>query len=127
MPTAQNTVAPNADKSEIKAASRAAVASLLNLTFLPGIAFVWLLLQLKKSPPGSIEHYHILFGIKLNLLAFFVLFFISGVMIITGGFHSAYTWMYVITYFTFVHTIFILIAVWALVRAWAGQKVKGKG
>ena len=112
--------------AEIKNASRAAMASLLNLTFLPGIAFVWLLLRLKKSAPDSIEHYHIMFGVKLNVVAFIVLFFVSGVMIVTGGFHSPWTWVYVITYFTFVHTVFILIAVWALVRAWAGQKVRTK-
>ncbi len=123
MPVAQNTVSHSAEKPEIKAASRAAVASLLNLTFLPGIAFIWLLLQLKKARPGSIEHYHIRFGIRLNLIAALVLFGFSGIMILTGGFQSAWTWMYVITYFTFVHTVFILVAVWALVRAWSGQKV----
>jgi len=125
MQAAQEYTGRQTGNADIKNASRAAVASLLNLTFLPGIAFVWLLLRLKKAAPGSIEQYHIKFGVKLNLVAFFVLFFVSGVMIITGGFHSPWTWVYVITYFTFVHTIFILIAVWALVRAWSGQKVRG--
>lgn len=99
------------------------MASLLNLTFLPGIAFVWLLLRLKKSVPGSIEHYHTVLGIKLNLIAAVVLLVVSGLMILSGGFHSPWTWVYVITYFTFVHTVFILVAVWALVRAWSGQRL----
>jgi len=45
-------------------------------------------------------------------------------MVILGGFDSAWTWVYVITYFTFVHTTFIVLAVWALTRAWSGLKLK---
>ena len=99
------------------------MASLLNLTFLPGIGFVWLLLLLKQSRPGGIDHYHALFGIKLNLAAAVALLLVSGLMVLFGGFQSAWTWVYVITYFTFVHTVFIVIAVWAMVRSWSGDRV----
>ncbi|MCW8933878.1 MAG: hypothetical protein OQK98_04055 [Gammaproteobacteria bacterium] len=110
---------------QIKQASNSALASLLNLTFLPGLAFIYLLFNLKKSKTGRIDHYHALLAIKLNLLAAFSLFVVSGLMIVMGGFESPLTWVYVITYFTFVHTVFILIAVWAIVRAWSGQKIRG--
>jgi len=107
----------------IKAASNAAMASLLNLTFLPGVGFLWMLLRLRRTDLQAIEHYHLKLGIKLNLNAAFALLAVSGAMILMGGFQSAWTWVYVITYFTFVHTAFIVIAVWALVRAWSGQKL----
>ncbi|PCI52432.1 MAG: hypothetical protein COB45_12890 [Gammaproteobacteria bacterium] len=112
------------DKQQIKQASNAALASILNLTFLPGIAFIWLILAIKKMPPTSIGYYHVKLGIKLNLVAFVALAVVSALMIILGGWNSAWTWVYVITYFTFVHTTFIILAVWALTRAWSGLKLK---
>lgn len=109
-----------------KRASRAALASLFNLTLLPGFAFLWLLLNLKRCAQDGIDRYHTVLGVKLNLLAAVVLLVVSGLMILTGGFNSAWTWVYVITYFTVVHSLFILIAVWALVRAWSGQELMGR-
>ena len=111
-------------EKQIKQASNNAVASILNLTFLPGMAFIYLLIKLSKSDPQQIDHYHALLGIKLNLIAAVSLFFVSGLMIFLGGFDSAWTWVYVITYFTFVHTVFILVAVWAMIRAWSGQQLR---
>lgn len=111
-------------ENEIKQASNNALASLLNLTFLPGLAFIYLLVKYSKSDASAIDHYHALLGIKLNLIAAFSLLVVSGLMIAWGGFDSAWTWVYVITYFTFVHTVFILIAVWAMIRAWSGQKIR---
>lgn len=112
------------DKQQIKQASNAALASILNLTFLPGIAFIWLILAINKMPINSISYYHARLGIKLNLIAFIALAVVSFLMVILGGFDSAWTWVYVITYFTFVHTVFIILAVWALTRAWSGLKLK---
>ncbi len=103
-------------------AANAAMASLLNLTLLPAIGFVALILIYRKTEPNSIDHYHSLLGIKINLIAAVVLLVISGLMIFWGGFKSPWTWVYVISYFTIVHTGFILLAVWALVRAWSGEK-----
>ncbi|HBY85093.1 MAG TPA: hypothetical protein DEO86_04390 [Colwellia sp.] len=112
------------DKQRIKQASNAALASLLNLTFLPGIAFIWLILAIKNMPVTSIGHYHAKLGLKVNIIAFIALGVVSALMVVLGGFESAWTWVYVITYFTFVHTTFIIIAVWALTRAWSGLKLR---
>ncbi len=113
-----------AHDAQLQRAGRAALASLLNLTFLPGIGFLWLLRLLSQSSPGGIDHYHALFGIKLNLTAAVVLLLVSGLMVLFGGFQSAWTWVYVITYFTLVHTLFIVIAVWAMVRSWSGDRLR---
>ena len=111
-------------KSDIKLASKAAALSLLNLTLLPVIAFIGLLLIRKDSSIESIARYHTDLGIKLNIIAAIVLFVVSGVMILFGGFNSPWTWVYVISYFTLVHTIFIIVAVWALVRSWSGDQLR---
>jgi hypothetical protein len=109
---------------QLKRAANAALASLLNLTILPGISFIALLLIYRKTVADTIDRYHALLGIKINLIAAAVLFLVSGLMILLGGFDSPWTWVYVISYFTLVHTVFIVIALWALVRAWSGDTLK---
>ena len=106
-----------------KLAENAALASLLNLTFLPGVAFIWLLISLQKKNLSEIDHYHQSLAIKLNLLALAMLFFVSLLMLTFGGFASAWTWAFVISYFTLIHSLFIMTAVWAMVRAWSGQRL----
>ena len=111
-------------KEELQRASDAALASLLNLTLLPVISFIFLLLTYKKTQLNSIDRYHTVLGIKISMIAAAVLFLVSGLMIFLGGFDSPWTWVYVISYFTIVHTIFIVFAIWALVRAWSGEKLR---
>lgn len=113
-----------ASELTLKNAANAALASLLNLTILPVISFVALLLVLRKTKVGEIDHYHAILGIKINVIAAIALFCVSALMIFVGGFNSPWTWVYVITYFTIVHTLFIVIAVWALVRSWSGDKLR---
>ncbi len=112
------------NKIILKNASNAALSSLLNLTILPVISFIVLLFIFKKTKVGNIDHYHAVLGIKINLIAAMALFLVGGLMILLGGLDSGWTWVYVITYFTIVHTIFIVFAVWALVRSWSGDKLR---
>ena len=116
----------NNTEEQLKNSSNAAIASLLNLTLLPVISFIILLLIYKKTQTNNIDHYHAKLGIKINLIAAAVLFLVSALMILLGGFNSPWTWVYVISYFTIVHTGFIVIAVWALVRSWSGDKLRDK-
>jgi len=111
------------DELQLKRASDAALASLLNLTILPVISFIALLLIYRKTQADTIDHYHAILGMKINIIAATVLFMVSVLMILLGGFDSPWTWVYVITYFTIVHTIFIIFALWALVRAWSGDRL----
>jgi hypothetical protein len=111
-------------EEQLKNASNAALASILNLTLLPVIGFIALFLIYKKTKPNNIDHYHAVLGIKINIIAAIVLFVVSGLMILLGGFNSPWTWVYVISYFTIVHTTFIIIALWALVRSWSGDKLR---
>jgi len=110
-------------QARIKRASQASLAGLLNLTFLPITGFIYLLVLRSKIDVNQIDDYHTKLAIKINIIAAVALLFVSGVIIFFGGFESVYTWMYVIVYFTFVHSIFILVATWALVAAWSGKKI----
>ncbi len=114
------------DKEQLKNASNAALASLLNLTILPIVSFIALLFIYKKTQPGNIDHYHAVLGIKLNITAAIALFVVSSLMVLFGGFESPWTWVYVVLYFVIVHTMFIIFAVWALVRSWSGDRLKSK-
>ena len=114
----------NTNKQQLKNASDAALASLLNLTILPVISFIALVFIYKKTQAGNIDRYHVILGIKINLIAAVALFLVSALMILLGGFNSPWTWVYVISYFTIVHTIFIVFAIWALVRSWSGDKLR---
>ena len=112
------------NKLQIKNASNAALASILNLTLLPILGFIALIIIYKKTTPNNIDYYHAILGIKINIIAAIALFLVSGLMVILGGFNSPWTWVYVISYFTIVHTAFIVIALWALVRSWSGDKLR---
>lgn len=114
--------APSSDTAEIRLASNAALASILNLTFLPVIGFVILLWLYKRTAPGGIGRYHVVLGMKINIAAAVALLLVSALMILLGGFNSPWTWVYVISYFTLVHSIFIVLATWALVRSWSGDR-----
>ncbi len=109
---------------QLKRASNAALASILNLTVLPVIGFIILLLIYKKTSPDTIDRYYTDIGIKTNVYAAIALLLVSGLMIFLGGFDSPWTWVYVISYFVFVHALFILFATWTLVRSWTGEKLK---
>jgi len=111
-------------EKQLNNASNAALASLLNITILPVISFIALLLIYKKTTIGNIDHYHAVLGIKINLFAAAALFLVSALMILLGGFNSPWTWVYVISYFTIVHTIFIVFAIWALVKSWSGDRLQ---
>ena len=117
-----SSVKPN--EHQLKRASNAALFSLLNLTLLPVIGFINLLAIYTKTEPNNIDRYHVILGIKINLTAAVVLLLVSSLMILLGGLDSGWTWVFVITYFTLIHTIFIVFALWALVRAWSGDKLK---
>jgi hypothetical protein len=112
---------PTPEELQIQQASNAALASLINLTILPGIGFIALIFIYLKTQPGTIGRYHAVLGFKINIIAAITLFSVSALMILFGGFNSPWTWVYVISYFTLVHTLFIVLAIWALVRAWSGD------
>ncbi len=116
-------VTNKSQQQQLKNASNAALASILNLTLLPVIGFIALYVIYKKTKPHNIDHYHAVLGMKINIIAAIVLLLVTALMIFLGGFGSPWTWVYVISYFTIVHTTFIMLALWVLVRSWSGDKL----
>lgn len=114
----------NPDDLQLKRASNAALASLLNLTILPVIGFVILLIIYRKTQPNTIDRYYAVLSIKMNVFAAIALLLVTALMILLGGFDSLWTWVYVFSYFMFVHAMFILFATWTLTRSWTGEKLK---
>lgn len=108
----------------LKRATYCGVLSLLNLTFLPILGFIALLFIYSKTESNAIDRYYAVLGIKTNLLAAVALLLMTGLMMILGGFDSPWTWVFVISYFVFVHALFILFASWTMVRSWTGEKLK---
>ncbi|NOQ81102.1 MAG: hypothetical protein GQ548_01080 [Methylophaga sp.] len=113
----------NTDDLQLKRAANSTLLSLLNLTALPVISFVALLIIYKKTEPETIDRYYAIVGIKTNLLAGVALVLVTALMILLGGLKSPWTWVYVISYFVFVHAMFILFATWTMVRSWTGKKL----
>lgn len=108
---------------QLKRAVNSTLFSLLNLTFLPILGFIALIFLYKKTEPDTIDRYYAVIGMKINILAAVALLMMTSLMIIFGGFDSPWTWVYVISYFVFVHALFILFATWTMARSWAGEKL----
>jgi len=113
----------NSNDTQLKQAANSSLFSLLNLTALPGIGFIILLLIYKKTETNNIDNYYAILGIKTNLLAGVALLLVTALMILFGGFNSVWTWVFVISYFVFVHAMFILFATWTMVRSWTGKEL----
>ena len=113
----------NSNDMQLKQAATSSLLSLLNLTVLPVIGFILLLLLYKKTETNNIDHYYAVRGIQTNLLAGVALLLVTALMIILGGFNSVWTWVFVISYFVFVHAMFILFATWTMARSWTGKKL----
>lgn len=111
------------EELQLKRAASSSLFSLLNLTALPIIGFLVLLLIYKKTKSDTLDRYYVVLGIKTNLVAAAALLLVTTLMILLGGFDSVWTWVYVISYFVFVHALFILFATWTMVRSWTGKKL----
>lgn len=107
--------------TQLKRASSAAWASLLNLTVLPFIGFIVLLFIYKKTSADSFDRYYALVGLKVSVLAAIALVLVSVLIVAVGGYDSPLSWIYMLSYFLSVHALFILFTTWALVRAWSGD------
>ena len=114
----------NIEAVQQKRASNAALLSLLNLTFLPVISFILLLVMYTRTVPDTIDRYYTVIGIKISILAGIALLFVSALIVVLGGFDSPLSWIYMLTYFLTIHGFFILFTTWVLVRAWTGTKLR---
>jgi len=113
---------PDADDSS----SIAVIAEslfLINLLLLPGLGFLILLYVFwkKHKQARAVDLNHLQQTISASLWGGFLLVVVNVLIVLFGGYQGAYTWMFVVLYFTMVHSTFILLGVLGLVKALAGE------
>lgn len=97
---------------------------LLNLLALPGIAFIALLLLWKTSGANApvLARQHLRQAALVSLWGGVLIVVFSALLFLLGSFHSAWTWMWVILYFTCIHSTLVVFGIVALAKAMAGQQ-----
>ena len=97
---------------------------LANLLVLPGIAFAaltWLVLHKHRWAP-ALARQHLEQALAASLWAGLLLVLMNLLILLLGGYQAVQTWVIVILYFTFVHASLVLLGVFALSKALAGQR-----
>lgn len=115
------------NKQEIPGQPLAAWAEVLylsNLLIAPGLAFLillWLYFRRSANTP-SLAVCHLRQTIVASIWAAALLLITSLAILQLGGLNSATTWIIVILYFLTCHATLVLLGVFGLTKALAGQK-----
>ena len=96
---------------------------LINLLLLPGLGFLLLLgLYFRcRSSASPLALVHLRQTVSASLWAGALLIFANLLIVVLGGYQTAWTWIIVILYFTTVHATLVLLGILGLARALAGQ------
>ncbi len=97
---------------------------LMNLLVLPGIAFfilTWLYLKYDSKSP-SLASCHLRQSFSASIWAGLLLLLVTSIVFFAGGYDSPYLWVTMILYFTICHSSLIVLGVFGLVKAMAGEK-----
>ncbi len=96
---------------------------LANLLLAPGLAFVVLLYLYRKNIRGAppLAACHLRQTLSASLWAGVLLIIVNLLILLLGGYQGAYTWLLLIIYFTVCHTTLVLLGMFGLAKAMAGQ------
>lgn len=96
---------------------------LINLTLLPGLAFLllWRLYAGAKQSAGDFARQHLRQAFVASLWAGALLIVAVGSLVAFGDLSHPGTWIAITTYVICVHSAFVLAGVFGLARAMAGQ------
>ena len=96
---------------------------LANLLILPGLGFVLLLVlwwrNRRQAPPLAAAH--LSQTVAASLWAGVLLVVANGLILFFGGYDGPNVWVVVITYFTFAHSLLVVLGALGLAKAMAGQ------
>jgi uncharacterized membrane protein len=114
------TVSPDKDR---KLAVTAEALFLCNLLLLPGIAFIWLLLlgHKHRDTASPLALCHLRQTVAASIWAGVLLLPITVLTIAVGGYDSIGAWTVALIYFTTCHASLVLVGVFGLSKAMAGQ------
>mgnify|MGYP006978787415 CR=1 FL=1 len=96
---------------------------LCNLLVAPGLAFaalLWLWFKHKDSAP-PLARLHLAQATFVSVIGGILIVCISAVLVAMGGLQWPWTWVVVITYFVCIHGALVLLGMFALAKAMAGQ------
>ncbi|MCU7834043.1 MAG: hypothetical protein KZQ83_02230 [gamma proteobacterium symbiont of Taylorina sp.] len=103
---------------------------LANLLLIPVIPFVVLFSLYRKhkltikSGQESLAYNHIRQTFIASILAGVLIVCVVGVFYFLSNISAAVTWTIIITYFTCVHSLFVMYGIYGLAKAMGGQPVK---
>ncbi len=111
------------DKNHQNLAITTEVLYLLNLLLLPGLAFLLLAkLYIKHRNHSSVLVLsHLTQTFFTSLIGGVIIIAVVALLLVFGGFNNAYIWMWVILYFTFVHSTLVVFGALGLAKAMANQ------
>lgn len=111
------------DEDAIRQATWVEIFYLLNISFLPVIGFLIILIMKSKVTEAthSLSRSHITQSINASIWAGILMLGINGLILSISGIDSIWTWMYVIIYFTCIHSVLIIFGVIAISRAQGGR------
>lgn len=115
-------VAPVADTAQRARARLAYLLYLANLSVLPGVAFLLLLIlgrARESRDPFVVAHFRQ--AVFASVVAGVLLAIVSGLIVMAGGLHTPWTWVILITYFTLCHSVLLLLGVLGFTRANNGR------
>lgn len=110
------------DLSQRRFARLAYILYLLNLSFLPGFAFVIMLIlwRLPAARPLFVnDHYQQV--TYASIVAGVALVFVGLLIVLVGGLQSPWTFIILITYFTLCHALLLLLGVLGFTHANNGK------
>ena len=96
---------------------------LSNLLLMPGLSFLvllWLWWRHRGQAP-ALARAHLAQTVSASLWAGVLLVVFNAVIVLLGGYDGPWTWVVVITYFTFCHSALVVFGVYGLAKAMAGQ------
>lgn len=96
---------------------------LVNLLVAPGLAFAllaWLWLKHRRSAPPLARN-HLGQATVASVAAGVLIACLSGAIVALGGWEWHWTWVVVLTYFVCIHGALVMMGMFALAKAMAGQ------
>ena len=99
---------------------------LANLLLIPVIPFLILLHLFRKHSEqvNSVAYNHLRQTLIASILAGIFIIIIACVFYFFSSTSAAITWTIILTYLTCVHSLFVMLGIYGLSKAMAGQKVK---
>ena len=99
---------------------------LANLLLIPVVPFLVLFYLLRKHAdrPDSIAYNHLRQTFIASIFAGVFIVIIAAIFYFFSSTSAAITWTVIITYLTCVHSVFVMLGIYGLAKAMAGQTVK---